>query len=486
MGAIEQNAPREGTGFSRPSVGRQAGRKEGGTQRAADAIGTIGLYLFSFCAVLSISGAQMGLALMLASFLAQWRDVGRAARSEPLAWIAGCWILYMGLSALVGVSAFPATAGHQLHQARDWALLSLALIAAWHFKASLSRFTIAAGLFTLGAALRIVLHVPWDNLGPFLAGHLRDGDTLGFGLRQISFSSYLAVILIWIAVFAPRTWRQLGAGRTRLIFAGIAVVVALLAIEGIIIGSSRGTWLATLVAFATLVVRWKPWLHLNRKKVSISVVTAVVLLTAVVATHGTNFLSRATIDREVYAQILDGDLAETERQFTSTGIRVRMWVHGLEKWWSRPILGWGAGSERMLLEEIKPIHDLVERKAGRIPHSHNLLIELLMRFGVAGALLFLAFPALIFWRLRTLHRQGALEHDVYSFFFALFVFVTVWSMFDIRIMRWDYRHFVFVFFGMATSLAWSHLRASARSPADARSGAVAKRNVAVRTNDASP
>jgi O-antigen ligase len=458
----------------------QVGRPKG-ARRVVEAIGLVGLYLFSFCAVLSISGAQVALVLMLVSFLAQARTVGRAARKEPLVWIAAAWALYMGLSATVGLDIFPATAEHQIEQARYWALLSLVVVAAWHFGGNIRRFTIAAALFALGAALRILIHVPWDNLGPFLTGQMWDLDTRGFGLNPISFSSYLAVILFWLAVFSPRLWGELSSRTACIAFLVVASLVGVLAVEGVIIGSSRGTWLATLVALVVLIIRWKPWTYLTPRMWWTVCLAAGLVLAVIVTTHGTNFLRRATVDQQVYVQIAEGHLEGAQKEYTSTGIRVQMWILGLEKWLERPLLGWGAGSERVLLEPLKPPVDwLRPNKTGRVPHSHNLLVELLMRFGMIGTLLFLALPCLIFARLRSLHRRGELARDVYSFFFALFVFVAVWSMFDIRIMRWDYRHFVLLFFGMAVSLAWTSLRTPHRDgrlagcevPLDSRKAAV--------------
>lgn len=452
-------------------LGSRSGHRTG-TQGIIQATGIVGLYLFSFCAVLSISGAQVALALMLVSFLAQARAVGRAIRKEPIVWLAGVWVLYMALSAAVGLDAFPATKTHQLHQARDWALLSLVVVAAWHFGGDVRRFTIAAALFALGASLRVLIHMPWEHLGPFLTGEFREVDTLGFGLNQISFSSYLAVIVLWLAVFSARIWSQLESRTARAAFLIFATLVSVVAIEGIIIGSSRGTWLATVVALLVLVVRWKPWTYVTPRIFWAVSAATVLTLAVIVVTHGANFLRRATIDPEVYAHIIEGDLDATEKEYTSTGIRVQMWIHALREWRERPLLGRGAGSERVLLEPLKPPPTLLRPgKTGRVPHSHNLLIELLMRFGIVGATLFLAFAGLIFWRLRSLHRGGQLAHDVYSFFFTLYVFVTVWSMFDIRIMRWDYRHFVFVFFGMALSLAWTAIRTARQNGRPAASAA---------------
>lgn len=432
-------------------------RQPSSAQRMIAAAGPAGLYLLSFAAVLSISVAQIGIALMIVSLLAQWRSALHTAQRDLLVWLALAWPLYLVASIMVGLNIFPPTMEHQLDQALDWARLSLVMVVAWHFRGDVRRFTIAASLFALGATVRILMHAPWGNLAPFLAGQVPGGKTLGFGLSPIAFSSYLAVMLLWLTVFAPRIWRQLPSPGARIVFSVVAAPVGVLALEGVIIGSSRGTWLASLVAFAVLVVRWKPWMYATRRTCWIAAITTALTVTVIVAAHGANILRRATIDQDVYEQIVEGDLEATERKLTSTGIRVQMWVHGAKKWLERPLLGWGVGSEQVLLQQLKPVADLIASEKVRVPHSHNLLIELLMRFGIGGAVLFLAFPALIFWRLRSLHRAGKLDHDVYSFFLALFVLVTVWSMFDMRIM-WDYRHFVLVFFGMAASLAWKSIR----------------------------
>jgi O-antigen ligase len=86
------------------------------------------------------------------------------------------------------------------------------------------------------------------------------------------------------------------------------------------------------------------------------------------------------------------------------------------------------------------------------PHFHNIFIELLVRFGLIGFTLVFAILWLVYRNLWRLYRAGKVPMDWYYFLMAVLAFSLIWGLWDIRIVRWDYRDYTLLFFGMVLAM----------------------------------
>lgn len=424
-------------------------------QDPAMLIGLAGLYLYSLFAVLGGAGAEIGSAMMLLASLAQIRQFWLLQRREPLFWLVVASAGYVLISAVLASKAFPDWADDQWDQASNWLRLALVPIVAWWLKGDPRRSLIALGLFAAGAVLRMLRYAPWDQLSGFLRLELSPHRG-GFGLYYISFSSYLVVISIGLLVLFPPLAKRLPQGWPRLLAWGIALVLLVVCLFGILAGKSRGTWLAFALTMPWLAVYYAVLLwreHSVRElRILVMVSIGVLGLVAVMAgALGSKVLERLTVESQAYGPLLEGDLNEVPN--TSFGSRIWYYRLAIEKIAERPLFGWGVGSARPILWER------FHRDEGA-RHFHNIVLGMLVRFGIVGFSLAVAVIAVIYWRFRRAFLRKEIPVPWYVFFLSVAVFCLIWGQSDIRITEWDYRDFFILFSAivMASVYPWADNR----------------------------
>ncbi len=417
-------------------------------------VGLSGLYLFSFTAVLGIAGANIGLLLMLIAMLPQLPDVWRCYRSSRVVHLILLGVVYIVVSASVAGYFLPETVNHQWDQVLRWGDLALILLVAWWLKGDPRRFYISFMLFAMGAFTRIFTFMPWENIWSVLDGTYHP---LGFGLWHISFSSYLVVILLGLFVFARR-WISSVSGRWgRLLISLLLLLSMLICIEAILISKSRGTWIAALLVLPVVLLLYGRALLRSKSGISIArmaaaIGVALVVMGFVFSSQLSGVLDRATQEQETFRLLLEDDVSKVPT--SSVGIRIHLWHYGVQKWLERPLLGWGVGSEEYLMKE-KWVAGVWGKNYYTPPHFHNIYLELLVRFGVVGFLLVASIVWLIYRQVWIRYRAGELPADWFYFLTGTLAFSTVWGCFDIRIVKWDYRDFVLLFFGAALMMSRS-------------------------------
>lgn len=434
-------------------------------------IGVAGLYTFAFFGLLSVPGSYLGLLLMLIAFLTQPRHVWQDLKSSPVFWVVVACVIYVALGAALGAREFPETAEYQRHEALVWGVLGMVVVTGWWLRDDPRRFYVAFVLFVLGAVVRIVKETPWDSLAEFLAGDFPRVE-YGFGLWNISFSSYLVVFVMGMFFFVRRLWFETDSPR-RLLLIGIVGFLAVVFVDLIILARSRGTWLAAVITFSIFTLAYFRILtgkgvQIDWKRSGIAWGGFALLLVLIIAPNIDLITGYAFKDTDTIEQVLSGEseqlpVLKSEGR-NATSARVAYWRFGIEKWRERPWFGWGVGSTAKLFYEGAQHglagHDVdsVEFALKAIPHLHNIVVEILVRTGVIGLLLVAAVLVLVFRDVWRLLRMGQLPADWFSFLFATLVFSLIWGMFDIRVMRFDYRDFVLLFLGAAVALGQGYLK----------------------------
>lgn len=417
-------------------------------QRASDWIGIAGLYSFALCAIASISGANIGLTLMTLALVMQFPAFWRRAHNSPLVWLILACLAYAAISATVAGSVLPDTANHQLNQLNKWGPLVLVIVVAWWLKDDPRRLHVALLLFATGVVIRMAMYFPWKHAGAVLQG--KDG-FLDFGLWHTSFSTYLGTIVIASAVFAPRLLKWTTRSYLRIGLLALLIAVALLAMEVILLEKSRGAWIAIAVTFPPLLFLYVRSLKSRRRApsrryVTLAVVAVLAFLSIAVLLQKGWLSQRAFSEKQTWHDILEGDLAQVPH--TSIGTRIYLYRFGFEHWLEKPWFGWGTGSEDHLMELAGYRPDVYMP-----PHFHNIVLEALVRFGVVGFALGAAIVWMVYRSLWLLYHRGRLAPDWYYFLMGMLAFNLVWGMFDIRVIRWDYRDYFLLLFGAAMALS---------------------------------
>ncbi|HHS83727.1 MAG TPA: O-antigen ligase domain-containing protein [Gammaproteobacteria bacterium] len=416
--------------------------------KSLEIVGLSGLYLFSFTAVLGIAGANIGLLLMLIAMLPQLPEVWRRYRSSRVVLCILLGVVYIIASAAAAAYFLPETLSHQWDQVLRWGDLSLILLVAWWLKDDPKRFYISFVLFAAGAFVRIFTFMPWDSIWDVLDGSYRPW---GFGLWHISFSSYLVVILLGLFLFARRWILSVTSRWGRLLVFLLLLFSLLICIEAILISKSRGTWLAALLVLPVVLLLYSRTLLRSKSGLSMVRIAAaagvvVVLLGFVFSSQLSGVLERATQEQETYRSLLEDDVSKVPT--SSVGIRIHLWHYGVQKWLERPLFGWGTGTEAYLMEK-KWESGIYGDNSYTPPHFHNIYLELLVRFGLFGLLVVASVIWLIYRQVWIRYRAGELPADWFYFLTGTLFFSMVWGCFDMRIVKWDYRDFVLLFFGAA-------------------------------------
>jgi len=413
--------------------------------------GALGLYMLAGSAVLSISGATLGAVIMLLAWCFTFPQAWRRVRADPVFWLVVTCLIYVLSSALVAAQRDPVMAAWQWNQAIQWAWLALLPVLAWWLASEPRRFYIAFSLFSAGVFLRMLLNMPWEHLGDVLSGAYRPW---GFGLWHISFSAYLAIVLLGLVIFLPRWLASLRPGLPRwLMLAGISGGV-LLCVLGIMAGKSRGTWLSMAVVFpvvigAFYISAWRQARDRSWKPMLFAGGLLAAALLAVVVPNLNAVSDRMLAEQETYKRLLEGDVSQVP--LSSVGIRIHLYWHGVQDWLERPVFGWGAGSEAHLIDSTG-----LFTGDYRPPHYHNIVLEILVRFGLVGLLLITSVIVLIYRDIWRSYRDGRLPADWFYFFVGVLAFSLVWGMADIRVVKWDYRYFTLLFLGAAYALTRYH------------------------------
>ncbi len=416
--------------------------------KPVEILGLSGLYLFSFTAVLGIAGANIGLLLMLIAMLLQLPDVWQCYRSSRLVRLVLLAVAYIVISAAVAGYFLPETRSQQWDQMLRWGDLGLVLLVAWWLRGDPKRFYLSFALFAAGAFIRMFLFMPWDSVQAVLDGSYRPW---GFGLWHISFSSYLVVILLGLILFSRRWVLSVDSRLGRVLLILLLLLSMLVCIEGILISKSRGTWLAALLVLPVVILLYGRTLLCLKSGLSVGRVVAVagvgvVMAGFVFSPQLDGVMERVTQERETFRLLLEDDVSRVPT--SSVGIRIHLWHYGIQKWLERPLLGWGTGTEEYLMKQ-KWESGVFGKSQYIPPHFHNIYIELLVRFGLVGFLLMASIVWLIYREVWRRYSDGQLPSDWFYFLVGTLVFSMIWSCFDIRIIKWDYRNFVLLFFAAA-------------------------------------
>jgi len=337
----------------------------------------------------------LGLGLMVLAFLMDWAKVGAVVRRDPVFFAAlGLFFVYLLLATVRGNYEFPQMDDRDAMV--EWLSLSLFVCVAWWLRGDSRRMLTVISLAFAG----FVIGILWNWNGEVTARVL-GGDRDGFG-RAIPVSAlYSATAVLGLLVLAARFW---GSHVPRWMFVSkIVVWGALLALmlQLLITTQSRITWIAALVVFPiVLLARLGATV---RHRMSLRVIVPLSLLAfgvvAVVIYRNIDTLSlRVNYENQAWAGVARWDLDEIPIE-TAVGARAHLWYYGAGRWMERPLFGWGPSTQ---------VTRLATSPISQYSHLHNTYLEILVRFGLVGAVLLMVLLFLIVrsvWRAR---QRGAL------------------------------------------------------------------------------
>ncbi|MFQ5470928.1 MAG: O-antigen ligase family protein [Gammaproteobacteria bacterium] len=412
---------------------------------AADRIGLVGLYIFSFFAFLGAGGAYAGLILMLLALFMNFRSNFLSLINNRFVMLIGIFLVYLMIRTTLAVYESPDIAYLHKQEAWSWSHLGLVVLVAWWLAKDRNRISVILLLALSGFLLDILSNVDWDRLDALLRG-LRTG----FGMQIISFGLYCATAIMGLILCAPRLIGDIKYP-VSLVLRSIFWLAALtICLQGLLTSQSKGALLSAVIMLPVVVIA-RIWISFKRHgslrwKVTFVVGLAVsLLMTGILSVNNKELLkNRFLAEKQTILSLSDLE----NIPYSSLGYRIRSSILGLESWLSRPVLGLGPGASKSVIANSD------DEKLRHLAHLHNSYVEVLVRFGLAGFVIFIVGIWWIFKSLYEASKQKLLKLDSALFVAGAFGLTLIWCLAEFRMTHIPWRFYWMLFGAIAISFAF--------------------------------
>lgn len=389
-------------------------------------IGWICTCLFALLAWVSPSVASILLYIMAAAMLADIRNFWNTARYDPMFWLFPVVIGFIVFSAIYAYHLLPETKSQQWDAVWRYGHLFLYVPMAYWLKTDVDRVLVVLSVALVGLTAGILMSIDWTLWQDFLRGNRIPINRWG----HITIGFYAETALLGLLVIGPRL---LNVGHYYyLIIARIAIWLLLLAFftQSVIFTQSRTVWLSILIVYLP-VIGMQLWYLFKSQKLKIArrwlVTAAVPLMTAsifILINSYESISNRLGQEHDDFNKVM---ALETEGYTEwGFGVRVLLNLYGLQKWKERPIIGWGPGTDFK-----KYAH----------AHLHNSYLEVLVRFGIVGAVFFTVVIVFVLRGLAWARARDKLPTDLWLFLAGAFALTALFCITDYRFERMDFRFY---------------------------------------------
>lgn len=402
--------------------------------------GTAGLYLFAIAAFSQRALAVLGCILML---YALWRErltAWTSLRQSPLFWSTVALATYALLRTALAVVESPQTAELHIKDAARILYLCGFVAVAWVLRGDHRRIL---RFFTLAAAGFVVArlwHFDWQFSYPQPWWQMR----LGLGLETIGLGYYAGTLLLGLIAYTPRI---VASVRGPLAVAGAGLLLTVLAaasLQWVILSQSRAAWLALLplLTLAAMYTAHASWQRGGLRALGL-LVAPVALLMFLAGFNAPTLLERLSQERHTIEHLLDGNLnaisSGDERGWKhSIGTRITMLEDGYRHWLEAPLLGKGPAATKLTLGSSD------DRILPQYNDYHNVALDILVRYGVIGLLLFLLCVKYTLSGGWQAWRGGELPADTALFLACAMGLLLASSLSNFRLLNFDFRYWLFI------------------------------------------
>ncbi len=284
----------------------------------------------------------------------------------------------------------------------------------------------AFALIVIGLAIEIVrtLFIGDDARG---LEHLDSGRP-GFGMGPISFSMVSGFVIVGLVAFSDRFRRSAAALAPPLGLLAVAVVAVLLVLlfGGLILTQSVSNWAATAAALTALLLLklfgyGADGTPLHRMRYALIPALLVLIGIFLVSSQWDLVNDRLKSKNLDPATLLATDLADIPEK--ALGARYHLYMVGASSIPDNPLFGVLPGGVEERLSAARSRHS----------HVHNLPLQVMAGFGLAGFLLLAAFVAIAIREVHRARADGLLPRDGAVFLLAAFVFFAVSTLFDLSL-----------------------------------------------------
>lgn len=354
------------------------------------------LYGTAFFSHFSVALGQICLLGLFVCCMLYIARLGTQAWSDPFVWLCAVFVVYVALRTGLAVLQRPDMAVDHIDGGRR--LLRSGFLPALAVAYALIRSPRPA-YHAIGVMIAVVAGILVSgalNFDPSNPASVVDSRAT-FGLGMISHAALvLATLFLMSVTIAARLLCQEPLSRARLLAGGLFMLLGLAALIGVIFNKTRSLWLGLALGMLCGVI-YLVWLgvreHRNGLRAAATIMAVIAVASAALVHEPIQKRwEKAAPDIEEALTLLQGgDIDQLDAG--PIGDRVHWAVFGARLLADRPILGYGPAESRYLRTERD---DVPSNIADKPTHFHNGLMDLALRVGAIGVIVFAAGAAWLF------------------------------------------------------------------------------------------
>ncbi|WP_200385977.1 O-antigen ligase family protein [Thiocapsa imhoffii] len=413
------------------------------------------LILFAFAAWNMTGLAHLALFGLLLLLLADLPRAWPRLRVDPLLWVALGALGVIVLLALRAALLLPQTAAEQWSAVWGWWAPFLFLVVAWALRADVRLIHGVLIAAVVGLIVGVLRKSDWSLLEEILGGM-----RYYFGQSVLGIGFVTSVVLIGLLIYHPALAgpRRLWCQPRRLLSWGLWTFAVLFVIGMLVILQARGAVLVLAAAGGLMVLNRLLRARRTEQDRGTRLVALVAVLFFAFLAALVLWVSWERVMIDIVA--LTTAAPTDEAAWTaSAAIRLNLWRLGLDLFEARPWLGWGPGTRStdfLVPAQMIPFAATTLEHAPVMSHLHSVIAEMLVRFGLAGVLIALAWLVALGWGARAVWvRIGEQDPRLRELLWLSALMTAVFFFYDFRIMNPDLRFFLILQLGLFHTF-WLH------------------------------
>jgi len=373
----------------------------------SDALGLLGLFLFSFGVFYRTLLVNEGLLLMGLAFALRIKALEKGVMRDPLLILSTAFLLFLLIRtyfAAVEFKEYQSLVLEGMLKLFLFGFLVVFLVAFWMNRYQNRWNQLVIALFA-GHIVRVIRKFDWatfyNQFDLIWNGVIR----IGWGSTVNRFGLWSAVIFFGCVILYRHIWGPRKQDNKIIYWLRVMLwmLAATLSGAGLVYSQSRSAWLAAVLVIPVILF----YQFYQMKKLQIKPVVFIgVLLVAI------SFMTNLpdVVEKRLF---LSDDIIHNENIKLSINARLLLYKLSWEKWQERPWFGYGPGTSKVIINQAEDEFPEI----GIWDHFHNFALDIMFQLGIVGMLFYSTSFYLIIQQIFSAQKHGRI--DRHYFLFAL-------------------------------------------------------------------
>lgn len=270
------------------------------------------------------------------------------------------------------------------------------------------------------------------------------GHRIDFNIQNAQHTAMLfGSVLIGSLVFIKRAFKN--KSHVPLVF---LIVLILASSAAVYMTQTRAITLALAIALLSYIVLS---MKDSTAKSKLSVIMIGLVLIIALAYIGQKSIVKITSEESRISSLWNGDIKSIGN--TSVGARANSWVAGWQWLKKSPLIGWGSRGGEVVAENTEWLKGTYSSSFG---HMHSSYVEMLVRYGGLGFLIFTTLAIWIALNLWKAYKNDVVPKDIFFFLALFFVYWSVINLFESYFFYWTGSYLISIVTAIAVSYIWKY------------------------------